>query len=245
MPVEGQPWAKRGLKVSELVAREIVGKIGAEGWEPGRQLPSETQMLSEYQVGRGSLREALRILEVHGLITLKPGPGGGPVVSGVNTSDFGRMATLYFQAGRMTFRELTEARLIMEPVMARLAAERRADDSVEEILAAAQATELDDDARYLATSDQFHRLVAATSQNSILYLFSHALEDIFLDRVQTMPWPTTRRKQVRAAHIGIAKAIAESRPDDAERLMRDHMASYVKFLEGHYPGLMDEVVDWR
>lgn len=245
MTVEGEPWTKRGLKVSELVAREIVGKIGAERKQPGSQLPSEAHMLAEYRVGRGSLREALRILEVHGLITLKPGPGGGPVVNGVTTADFGRMATLYFQAGRMTFRELTEARLIMEPVMARLAAERRSDDAVSEVLKAARETELDDDRRYLQTSDRFHRMVAQMSQNSIMFLFSHALEDIFQDRVQSMPWPASHREQVRVAHVQVAEAIADRRADDAERLMREHMASYLSFLQGSYPGLLDEVVDWR
>jgi DNA-binding GntR family transcriptional regulator len=54
-------------------------------------------MLRRYQVARASLREALRILETHGLIRIKPGPGGGPVVSNGSTADFGRMATLFFQ----------------------------------------------------------------------------------------------------------------------------------------------------
>lgn len=245
MPADGQGWAKRGLKVSELVAREIVQQIGADGAGPGTQLPSEAQMLEQYQVGRGSLREALRILEVHGLITLKPGPGGGPVVSGVHTADFGRMATLYFQAGRMTVRELTEARLVMEPVMARLAAERRDHERLDELVEVAESIVLDDDTTYLSTSDEFHRLVAEMSRNQILFLFSHALEDVFRDRTQSMPLPRRHRKQVKDAHVAVARAIVEGRADDAEREMREHMQSYLTFLERHHPGVMDEVVTWR
>ena len=63
-------------------------------------------MIEEYGVGRAFVREALRILEVQGLISIKAGPGGGPVVAEVSTRDFGRMSTLYFQVGGMTFREL-------------------------------------------------------------------------------------------------------------------------------------------
>ena len=50
-------------------------RIRAEKLQPGSLLPSEAVMLKEYGVGRASLREALRVLEVNGLITVKPGPG--------------------------------------------------------------------------------------------------------------------------------------------------------------------------
>ena len=116
---------KRGSKIAEAVAREILTRICKGGLAPGSQLPGEAQMLADYHVGRGSLREALRILEVHGIIKIKAGPGGGPVVVGTTTNDFGRMATMFFQAGGMTFREVIDARLVLEPLMARLAAERR------------------------------------------------------------------------------------------------------------------------
>ena len=116
-------------------------------------------MLAEYGVGRGSLREALRVLEVNGLISVKAGPGGGPVVAGVDSHAFGSMATLYFQVGGMTFGELVEARLVMEPVMARLAAERRDPELIAELgraLSEAEAADLGDGAEYLSVSIDFH-----------------------------------------------------------------------------------------
>ncbi len=71
---------KRGSKVAEAVARDILAGICNGGLVPGSQLPSEAQMLADYSIGRGSLREALRILEVHGIIRIKAGPSSGSLV---------------------------------------------------------------------------------------------------------------------------------------------------------------------
>jgi len=234
---------RASAKVAEVVARRIARRIGAEKLAPGTQLESEAQMLSMYGVARASLREALRILEVHGLITIKAGPGGGAVVAGVSTRDFGRMSTLYFQAGTMTFRELIEARLVMEPVMARLAAERADAALIDRLLKL--STPLESDEAYLHTSAEFHRLVASMSDNRILNLFSHSLEDIFHDRVSGMLFPVSRREKVVEVHAAIARAIARGEAARAERLMREHMLEYAKYVERRHPELMDEVVDWR
>jgi GntR family transcriptional repressor for pyruvate dehydrogenase complex len=118
------PWApKRSEKVSESVARRILADITDSAIAPGGQLPSEGEMLRRFAVGRGSLREALRILEVYGVIAVRPGPGGGPVVRSVGSSDFARAATFYFQLGGARFQEVIEARREMEQMMARLAAQ--------------------------------------------------------------------------------------------------------------------------
>ena len=122
-PAGEAAWDRRSEKVSAVIAREIVRDIARQQLAPGTTLESESAMLRRYQVARASLREALRILETHGLIRIKPGPGGGPVVSNVTSAAFGRMATLFFQVQGIRFGELVEARLILEQVMARLAAE--------------------------------------------------------------------------------------------------------------------------
>lgn len=233
----------RASKIAEAVARDILTRISTDGLKVGSHLPSEAQMLAHYRVGRGSLREALRILEVHGIIKIKAGPGGGPVVAGVTTSNFGRMATLFFQAGGMTFREVIDSRLVLEPILARLAAERHQKDELEELLHARTSTESDQE--YLRTSANFHRHVASMAGNRILSLISHAIEDVFHERVVGMLYPPEKRKDVVRAHDEIADAIAAGDGDKAERLMRDHMTQYARYVQKRYPALLDEVVSWR
>jgi GntR family transcriptional repressor for pyruvate dehydrogenase complex len=234
---------KRGSKVAEDIARDILGGICEGGLKVGSQLPGEAQMLAKYGVGRGSLREALRILEVHGVIKIKAGPGGGPVVTGVTTRDFGRMATIFFQAGGMTFRDLIDLRLVLEPIGARMAAERRDATLVQELLASETSTK--NDVEYLRTSEAFHRQVARMSDNAILNLISHAMEDIFHDRVAGLLFPPELRGEVVKAHDEIAAAIASGNGAQAEQLMRDHMSQYVRYVEERHPALIDEVIAWR
>jgi len=228
--------------LAETLAKDILTRICDEGLAPGIQLPSEVQMQADYGVGRGSLREALRILEVHGIIRLKAGIGGGPIVEGATTQDFGRMSTVFFQAGGMTFREIIDSRLVLEPMLARLAAERRDPALVGELLGARTSTE--DDQIYLRTSANFHRQVAAMAGNRILSLISHSIEDIFHERVVGMLFPPERRDDVVKAHDAIAEAIAAGDGDRAERLMRDHMVEYARYVETRHPALMDEMVVW-
>ena len=79
---------RRVLKTSELIAREIILDITGRGLKEGDALPSEAQMLRHYEVGRASLREALRLLEVQGLVRIRTGARGGPVV-GAATAENG------------------------------------------------------------------------------------------------------------------------------------------------------------
>src|SRR5690606_40010308 len=80
---------RRPLKTSELIARDIIHDIAEGGLQTGDSLPPEAAMLQHYQVGRASLREALRLLEVQWLVQIRVGAYGGPVfgfASAVNLS---------------------------------------------------------------------------------------------------------------------------------------------------------------
>ena len=99
-PTEGE---RRVVKTSEMVALNIVHDIKARNLKNGDRLPLEMAMLQEYRVSWASLREALRLLEVQGLISIKPGPGGGPVVGSVDARQMARTASLYFHLGDMRY----------------------------------------------------------------------------------------------------------------------------------------------
>jgi GntR family transcriptional repressor for pyruvate dehydrogenase complex len=235
----------RGEKVASRVARQIVRDIVERDMQPGDPLESESGMLARFGVSRASLREALRILEIQGLITIKPGPGGGPSLAAVDSSDFGRMATLFFQVKRVTLGAVLEARLVIEPVMAGLAATRHdpaLNDRLEAVVA--QHYNTASDTEWIATTQEFHELVCSMSGNPLLNLLALALKDIYTDRVKGYVFPEENRDHVRTTHGKIAKAIVRGDAKTSERLMRDHMAKLAEFFEARHPGLMDELVDW-
>ena len=90
---------RRVMKTSELIARDIILDISEGGLKTGDSLPPEAAMLKHYEVGRASLREALRLLEVQGLVHIRAGAKGGPVVGSANAENLARMLTLYFGLG--------------------------------------------------------------------------------------------------------------------------------------------------
>lgn len=243
---EGPLMARRADKVSEVVARAIVQDIVTRGLQPGATLPSEAIMLARFQVGRASLREALRILEVHGLITIKPGPGGGPIVARPTSQNFGRIATLFFQLDGATFRELVEARGVLEPVMARIAAERQTPETVAALRANVEEGKKQEvQERNAKLGTDFHRLMAGASGNRVLDLMSQAIRNIYYERVTSSLWPETDRARIHLEHEAIVKAIEKGDGVKAEKLMRQHMDEMAERCEERLPGLLDEIVDWR
>lgn len=238
---------RRAEKVSEVVARAIAQDIANRDLPPGTMLPSEAAMLDRYRVGRASLREGLRILEIQGLITIKPGPGGGPAVAAANSQDFGRMSTLHYQGVRATFRELIEARMTVETLMARLAAERQDPELLARLHATSEATRdgLANPHAYLESSTGFHTIVASSSDNRVLNLFARSLQDVYTARISGFVFPPDAREQVAKDHDAIIKAIEKGDGKKAERLMREHMEEFIELVAERYPGMLDEVVDWR
>lgn len=238
----------RPPKISEAVARGIVRDIATRQLKPGAMLPPENAMLAKYRVGRASLREALRILEIHGLITLKPGPRGGPVVAGPTSRDLGRTLSLYFHIGGADFRQLTEARLLLEPWMAGLAAQHQDQDllrKLQSVIDREGTLPVDDDESWIQITSEFHSVVAGMSGNRILTPVARALKAIHTDRARGVLHPPSERAGITAAHKAIAQAIIKGQASRAERLMRAHLEEHIEFLTERYSGLLDEVIDWQ
>lgn len=238
---------RRRTKVATAVAREILGDIVDRGLQPGARLPSETEMAESLGVARASLREGLRILEVHGLITIKPGPGGGPVVAAITSDDLGQTLTFFLQASGTTFREVMGARLVLEPLMARLAAER-GDPAVraalqEAIERAGGATD-GDDHRYLDIATEFHDIVSGASGNGVLDLLTRSLKDVYVARVRGLVYEPGERARILEAHEEVAEAIISGDGGRAEELMREHMEEFVDRFEERFGSYMDERIDW-
>jgi DNA-binding FadR family transcriptional regulator len=230
------------------VARDIVRDIATRHLASGTMLPPEVAMAAQYKVGRATLREALRVLEVQGLVQIKAGPAGGPVVSTLSSREFGHMATLHFHMSGATFRELIQARLVMEPVMARQAAERQDAEGMRRLEASLEAMESrksSEDEQYHQAATDFHGVVAGISGNRILDLFGRALKDVYNERLTGMVYPKSARERVLRDHRDVARAILSGQAARAERLMRAHMEEFVRYASKRFPGMLDEVVDWR
>jgi DNA-binding FadR family transcriptional regulator len=238
--------ARRQEKVAEQVAREILRDVQRQRLRPGSTLPSESVMLERFDIGRGSLREALRILEVNGLVTIKTGPGGGPIVAESNPASFGQMWTLHLQSIGSTYRELLEARVEYESLLARRAAERVDAESTAAIKATLEQAgqPVMDDVQYASVASGFHAAVCAAGRNSVMALAANAIQSIWSRRVTAVLFAPKDRPLVHQQHRGITRAIERGNARQAEKLMREHMQHYQDYCEKRYPARLDDIVDW-
>ena len=241
--------ASRPVKVAESVARQILEDVIELGHKPGTKLPVESEMVKTYGVARASLREALRILEIHGLVRIKPGPDGGPVVADITSKDIAQTLAFFFRASKVTFKEVMEARLILEPVMARQAAERRNPEiqtalrnSIDRSRAGLESHETDDE--YRQTAAGFHEIITGTTGNSVLDLLTGSLKEIYSARFHSFVYTSDERKKLVDDHERVAEAIISGNCAQAEALMRAHMEDWISLFSERFPDFLNEPINW-
>jgi DNA-binding FadR family transcriptional regulator len=153
---------RRMPKTSEIVARDLADRIIAAGLPEGTVLPPEREMTQTLGIGRTTLREALRLLESRGALTIKAGPRGGPVVRHPSPTDLGQALKMILQFETATAGDLMIARLSLEPAVARAAASAMTPAQLAE-LRAINARLLDriaDEDAFLEANRAFHEMLA-------------------------------------------------------------------------------------
>ena len=153
----------RPKKRAMILAQRMVAEIADGRLEEGSPLPAEREMLEDYGVARGTLREALRFLEIQGVITIKTGPGGGPVVGEPGSRHVASVIAMMLQLERAPFRAVLEARTTLEPAMAAQAALRISAEELEKLHASVKRmrAHLDDLDFFLHENEAFHDIIAA------------------------------------------------------------------------------------
>lgn len=239
----------RPLKASEAVAREVVRDISANGLQPGDPLDSEAQMLKNYGVSRESLREGLRLLEVNGMISLRRGPGGGPIVGTVDPTNLGRVQALFFHLAGATYDELFDAWILAETILARRAAGNPDEDARRKAMAPyiAGHVHVDEHASleaFVEGHTGFHSAVAALARNRVLQLGLRSYGQIVAHHVATVGDPRSIEASLEEDHIKLASAIAEGDVTLAGELMTAHLGNVADVNRASLGDLVDRPVEW-
>jgi GntR family transcriptional regulator, transcriptional repressor for pyruvate dehydrogenase complex len=236
----------RPQKTAMLVAQRIVADISRRGKTVGDRLSPERVMLDEYDVGRGTLRESLRFLELQGVISLKPGPGGGPIIQQPDAGSLATALTLLLQFENAPFRTIAEARTGLEPMMAQLAAQRMSDEQLADLKSSVDTMhdQLDDQQVFLDENKRFHDVIAHGSGNAMFGYLVDALLGILDGSAIGIDYPKVRRTAVHKAHLRIYEAIAERDPAASSEAMAAHISEYVKYAERKFPDVLDAPIVW-
>ena len=236
----------RPQKTAVLVARRIVEDIKRDNKKVGDRLPSEKLMLVDYQVGRGTLRESLRFLEIQGLISLKPGPRGGPVVEQPTGMGLAIAMTLLMQFENAPYRDIMEARHGLEPLIARLAASRMSEEQLTELQKNVELTKeaLEDEGTFLTLNQEFHDLISRGSGNALFHHLIDAMNGILDGTAVGVAYPRKQRIAIHEAHARVLHALVERNGDAAGDAMGFHISEYATYVEKKFPELMSAPIVW-
>lgn len=236
---------RRTLKVSELIALEIVRDIVEQGLQPGDKLPLEPDMLAYYKVSRSSLREALRLLEVQGLIAIRTGPGASTVVGQTHPANLARTTMLYLHLSGTTYGQLFAAWAQTEPLLARLAAQN---PDRERVRAMMEPFANEHDPAHcldvpITQGVAFHDAVAQLADNPVLDLMfqtiGHLISDYTLNVVETR----TLDGGFQHDHVDLAHAIIDGDADRAQTLMAEHIGHVFDYFKSYWPTKLGERVE--
>ncbi|MDR5727790.1 MAG: FCD domain-containing protein [Terriglobia bacterium] len=229
------------------VAQKIVEDIERRGTDVGAKLPPEQEMLQRYGVARATLREALRFLELQGVIFLRPGPGGGPIVQEPRPSDFASTMALLLQFLGATFKTLLELREAVEPRMVSLAAEHATDEDIGKLKASlAKLRSLAGrTAHYAEENRRFHDLLAWASGNPLIGFIVTALHNITSASDIRIEYTGVEREYQLKTYASIVRAIEERDHETAFSRMTRFISRSSKYMEAHYPEVTSKTVRWR
>ncbi len=237
----------RPAKLPHRIASAIVEDIAARDLEAGDWLPAEAELAERFGVSRVSIREALRVLETFGVVRIKPGSKGGNEVGTIDSEDLARTLGLFFRMARATYRDLMDARLVIEPFMARRAAERQHPEHLDELRglmareAASTAGTPEGDQLALA----FHWVICGASGNPVMDSLGRAIHALYGDRLAANllydPGCWTTARQI---HQEIGQAILDGDGRRAQELMAEHIEDFLALQEERTPWLLDERIAW-
>jgi len=235
---------ERPPKAALLVAQRIVQDALRSGSRPGDFLEPERSMLEGYKTGRGTLREALRLLEFQGVISLKPG-SRGPILQNPDASHLGSTLVLLMQMSAAPFRSIVEARSALEPTVSSLAATRMTEGDLNELRMTMDSMQRhEDDQQFLDASKRFHDIIAWSSGNALLGYMIDSLLGIICGSVIGAHFPDHQRSAILMAHERIYTALGERDPGGAERCMRDHVEGYRQYADLKFPQFLNETIPW-
>ena len=222
-------------KSSDVLAERLKQEILSDGYNLGAALPTERELVSTTGLSRGSVREALRILEAQGLVYTRAGRYGGTTVSQPTADLLASHINLYVKGRSVTLRALVEVRLALEPMVAALAAERRTDADLANLHAIAERIEWASDndlTAFLEENVNWHEAIAAASHNDLLHAFASSVSGLMFEASQIKEFASVEvRQRVRHAHARILEAIEAGDADLARRRVEKDVQAYATILE--------------
>ncbi|WP_169711859.1 FadR/GntR family transcriptional regulator [Henriciella litoralis] len=226
------------------VAREIAKHIQEEKLMAGEKYLSEAEAIERYQVARGTLREALRHLQIQGVIEIRPGPKGGHFVADPTADNLASTIALLLQFSDATIESLIEARGSIEPGMAAMAAAHATEADIEAMdeLLAEMEDSLGNYEAYYAVYMDLWDVLARSTRNAFFVFLSPALRNITWT-AGIRPNERQRERALRNLQT-VRDAVAKGDPEEAFQAMQLLERQFLATMREEYPREISKIVSW-
>lgn len=211
--------------VAEQVAKRLLEMVRTKALKPGDQLPPERELATYMQVSRASLREALRGLQILGVLKMRQ--GGGIYVTGLEATDLLGPLQFLITLDSQNLGSLYESRFLIDGAIARLAAERIEPVQIASLhaLVEVQSRVLDDALAFRLSDTEFHETIAAATGNPFLVTVSHSLYVLGMEYRRAAATKTGVVRRSFEEHKAIVAALEARDGDATEAAMRAHLLS--------------------
>lgn len=218
----------RPVAVSDAIKQWIV----EQDLRRGAKLPSEAEMIAQFAVSKGTVREAMRILEAQGLIITRTGPGGGSFVHEVSAERAHSLLANYFYFQDLSLSDIYQLRRILEPEMAAGLAGRLTDAQLDELhgLAARHpepARDIDEEKEQHIASLAFHARLSDFAENRlmgfVIAFMARILTDLTVQRRLYRAHDEELWRRGRQHQLELVAALRAGNAEQARKIMADHM----------------------
>ena len=201
--------------------------------KPGVRLPSETQLAHQFSVGRQTVREALRILELSGFISIRKGGNGGPIVSDTVLTKIGDLFIDAIRLKRISIKELTVARISIEKVILNFAFDHIEDSDIKKLQENIVKTKgkIASQIHPFEQNCQFHLLLAKATKNHLFVIVLESMMAILTDILARLKPDLRTANNTLRYHEKILNAIKSADRDEAITLLEDHLMEVEKRLQ--------------
>ena len=216
-------------KASDVLVHELRERILRGEYPEGSALPPERELVTQTKMSRTTVREALRILEVQGLVRIRAGRAGGAFVRQPDHDSVANSVSLLIRGRRIRMGAVLETREAIEPVCAQLAAVHRTDDDLARLrtINARIADPKSSLAEFLQANVDWHVGVATATKNELIAAFMIALSRAIYSSTDNESFVDAEVRAIAAqAHNSILAAIEKRDAVAAGRRMTRHVHSY-------------------
>ncbi|WP_027848160.1 FadR/GntR family transcriptional regulator [Marinospirillum minutulum] len=242
-PFEGLASPKK-MKRSDQIVESVKRWVVVQDIQPGYRLPNEKALMELFECSKGTVREALKSLEVQGLVTLKTGPNGGAILAQVPFSLASQLLRNYLHFQNPTGPDIYRLRKLVEPELAALVVEDLTEEDLDKLEAlteqcALPPKNLDERLAQRIAELDFHSVLAERCKDPLLAFIGQFLNDLIKDLViykkVQLPEQQDFSRDNLHYHRELIKAFRAKDTAKVHQLMSEHMASAERFnieLEG-------------